>query len=69
LQRPYKHGQNDVVIEAPMGRVFALAKEFIDIPLDEIETLLESPIYEVRIGAVSIMDWQAHRKKTPEGSG
>jgi 3-methyladenine DNA glycosylase AlkD len=32
----------------------------------EIEKLLESPIHEVRAGAVSIMDWQARNKKTPE---
>jgi len=49
-----------------MGQVFALAKEFIDMPPDEIEKLLESPIHEVRVGGVSIMDWQARRKKTPE---
>lgn len=47
-----------------MGQVFALAKEFIDMPPSEIEILLESPIHEVRVGAVSIMDWQARRKKT-----
>ena len=31
----------------------------------EIEKLLESPVHEVRVGAVSIMDWQASSKKTP----
>jgi len=31
----------------------------------EIEKLLESPVHEVRVGAVSIMDWQARSKKTP----
>jgi 3-methyladenine DNA glycosylase AlkD len=49
-----------------MGQVFALAKEFIDMPPQEIEKLLESPIHKVRAGAVSIMDWQARSKKTPE---
>lgn len=47
-----------------MGQVFALAKEFIEMPLDEIEKLLESPIHEARVGAVSIMDFQARSKKT-----
>jgi len=32
----------------------------------EIEKLLENPIHEVRVGAVSIMDWQARNKKTSE---
>ena len=46
------------------GTVFKLAKEFKDMPFDEIEKLLESPYYEVRMGAVSIMDFQARHKKT-----
>ena len=35
-------------------------------PPSEIEKLLESPIHEVRAGALSIMDKQARSKKTPE---
>ena len=49
-----------------MEQVFALAKEFIDMPPDEVEKLLDSPIHKVRTGAVSIMDWQARSKKTTE---
>lgn len=49
-----------------MGQVFALAKELMNMPPEEIEKLLESPIHKVRVGAVSIMDWQARSKKTPE---
>jgi len=49
-----------------MGQVFALAKEFIEMSPGEIKKLLESPIHEVRAGAVSIMDFQARRKKTSE---
>ena len=49
-----------------MGQVFALAKEFTAMPLDEIEKLLESPVHEARVGAVSIMDFQARSKKTTE---
>jgi 3-methyladenine DNA glycosylase AlkD len=47
-----------------MGQVFALAKEFMAMPLGEIEKLLDSPIHEARVGAVSIMDFQARSKKT-----
>ncbi len=61
-----QYGEGDVFIGVRMGQVFALAKEFIDMSLSEIEKLLESPIHEVRVGAVSIMDWQARSKKTPE---
>ena len=56
-------GQEDVSIGVPMGKIFALAKEYIETPPVEIEKLLESPIHEVRVGAVSIMDWQARSKK------
>lgn len=57
--------KEDVFIGVRMGQVFALAKEFIDMPLDEIEKLLEIPIHEVQVGAVSIMDFQARSKKAP----
>ena len=56
--------QDDAIIGVRMGQVFALAKEFMDMPLDEVEKLLESGIHEVRVGAVSIMDFQARSKKT-----
>lgn len=65
-QRGTKTDDGDQFMGVPMRNVFALAKEFIDMPPDEIEKLLESPIHEVRAGAVSIMDWQARSKKTPE---
>ena len=58
-------GGVDVSIGARMGDVFALAKEFTDMPLDEVEVLLDSPVHEVRVGAVSIMDFQARNKRTP----
>ena len=61
-----EYGEGDVFIGVRMGQVFALAKEFVDTPPDEIERLLESPIHEVRAGGLSIMDKQARRKSTPE---
>jgi 3-methyladenine DNA glycosylase AlkD len=64
IQRYFKSGGDDEFLGVPMGKVFALAKAFTAMPLDEIETLLESPLHEVRVGAVSIMDWQARGKKT-----
>jgi 3-methyladenine DNA glycosylase AlkD len=71
IQRYFKsgegqYGQGDEFIGVRMGQVFALAKEFIEMPPGEIEKLLESPIHEVRAGAVSIMDFQARSKKTPD---
>lgn len=53
-----------------MGTVFALAKEHAEMPLDEIERLLDSDIHEARAGAVSIMAKQCSLKKTsPERRG
>ena len=57
---------DDAILGIRMGQVFALAKEFMDLPLDEVETMLESPFHEMRVGAVSIMDFQARSKKTTE---
>jgi 3-methyladenine DNA glycosylase AlkD len=61
-----EYGEGDEFIGVRMGQVFAIAKEFIDMPPEQIEKLLESPIHEVRAGAVSIMDFQARHKKTLE---
>ena len=61
-----RQSKDDYFIGVRMGKVFALAKAFIDMPQTEIEKLLESPIHEVRVGAVSIMDWQARSKMTNE---
>ena len=57
---------DDVIWGVRMGEVFALAKEFMEVPLAEVEKLLENPIHEARVGAVSIMDFQARAKKTTE---
>jgi 3-methyladenine DNA glycosylase AlkD len=59
-------GGDDVILGVRMGQVFALAKELMGMPLDEVEKLLESTVHEARVGAVSIMDFQARSKKTTE---
>jgi len=57
---------DDGILGVRMGQVFALAKEFMNMELDEVEKMLESPIHEMRVGAVSIMDFQARSKKTTQ---
>jgi len=69
IRRYFKSGagqyrEGDEFMGVRMGAVFALAKEFAAMASGEIEKLLENPIHEVRVGAVSIMDWQARDKKT-----
>ena len=70
IQRYFKAGEGadrtaDVFLGVRMGDVFRLAKEFIDMPLGEIDQLLTSPIHEARAGGLSIMGKQASRKQTP----
>jgi DNA alkylation repair enzyme len=68
IQRYFKSADavGDEFIGVRMGQVFALAREFIEMPPGEIEKLLESPIHEVRAGGLSIMGQQVRRKKTSE---
>lgn len=47
-----------------MAEIFRLAKEYSPMDLPEIEKLLDSTYYEVRLGAVSIMDFMARDKAT-----
>ena len=49
-----------------MGQIFALAKEHVDMPLSEVRSLLASPDHLARVGAVSIMDFQARSRRTSE---
>ena len=68
IQRYFKSGEGDYghgdkFMGVKMGTLFALAKEFGEMPIEEIEELLESPIHEARAGAVSIMDKASRNKK------
>jgi 3-methyladenine DNA glycosylase AlkD len=50
-----------------MGEIFKLGKEFSDMPVAEIERLMDSPVQKIRVGALSIMGQCAKGKKcTPE---
>ena len=64
---PNADSSDNKFLGVSFGKIFPIAKQFSDMPLEEIEVLLESPYYEVRMGAVSMMDFQARDKKiTPE---
>ncbi|MEO7923085.1 MAG: DNA alkylation repair protein [Chitinophagaceae bacterium] len=68
IQRYFKsgegqYGEGDQFMGVKMGSLFALAKEFEGMPVKELEKLLESPVHEVRAGAVSIMDKESRNKK------
>lgn len=63
---PDDQPQDDYFIGVRMGSIFELAKQHIDMPVVEIEKLMESPIHEVRAGALSIMGQCAKGKKCTE---
>jgi 3-methyladenine DNA glycosylase AlkD len=72
IQRYFKSGEGDygagdVFMGVRMGTVFEIAKAHIDMPISELERLLESDVHEVRAGAMSIMDKDARRNRTSEG--
>ena len=50
----------------PMGRILALAREHREMAPSDIERLLDHPCHDVRVGAVSIMDWKARNRRTTE---
>lgn len=52
------------ILGVRFGSIFEVAKRFMSMPLSEVELLLESPYYEVRMAGVSIMDFQARAKRT-----
>ncbi len=65
VQRYFRYeGVDSKFLGVRMSGIFALAKQFKALPLGEIEKLLASDYYEARMGAVSIMDFQARDKKT-----
>ena len=65
IQRYFKESpsKDDYFIGVRMGSIFELGKKFSDMPVIEIETLMESPVHEIRAGAMSIMGQCAKDKK------
>lgn len=60
---PKKQPKDDYFIGVKMGNVFTLGREFSDMPVAEIEKLMESPVHEIRAGALSIMGQCAKGKR------
>jgi 3-methyladenine DNA glycosylase AlkD len=63
---PDDQNADDYFIGVRMGSIFELGKEFSEMPIAEIEKLMECPIHEVRVGALSIMGQCAKGKKCSE---
>lgn len=60
-----EYGHGDKFIGIRMGTIFNLAKQYGDMPIKEVEKLLDSPIHEFRVAGISLMDKQSRVKKTP----
>ena len=52
---PDRQPKDDYFIGVRMGSIFELAKEFVDMPVSEIEKLMDNPVHEIRAGAMSVM--------------
>ncbi|MEQ1763358.1 MAG: DNA alkylation repair protein [Pyrinomonadaceae bacterium] len=63
---PDDQPKDNYFIGVRMGDIFKLAKEYIEMPAGEIEKLMESPIHEVRAGAMSLMGQAAKATKIPD---
>jgi len=63
LQRFYKGSDPKTrALGVRFGTVFKIAKDFVDLPLPQVEKLLDSHYYEVRMGAVAILDHRGRKK-------
>ena len=60
---PNAGSSDNKILGVSIGKIFPIAKNFADMPLADVEKLLDSRYYEVRMGAVSIMDFQARAKR------
>ncbi|SFB59148.1 3-methyladenine DNA glycosylase AlkD [Amycolatopsis marina] len=65
IQRRYR-GPESEIVGVRMKDVFDSAASCADMSLAEVEKLLDAPFYEARLGAVSILDFKARRKRITE---
>ena len=56
------HPCGDIAV-VRMGDIFKLGKEFAEMPVAEIERMMESSVHKVRVGAMSIMGQYAKSKR------
>ena len=53
---PGEYGEGDDFLGIRMGTLFEVSKKYAGMTVVELENLLESPLHEVRAGALSIMN-------------
>lgn len=65
LERYFKPQHRDHFIGVKNSVVNKLAGNFLDMPIKELEKMLNNDIHEVRAGAISVMDQLSRKKRTP----
>ena len=67
VRRFFKGGDPETtVMGVSIGKVFPVAKRFVALGLDDVESLLDDRRYEVRMAAVAILDFKARQKRLAE---
>lgn len=66
-QHPQKHYHGDsAVVGVRMGEVFDIAKRYADLPVAELERLLDEDPYELRLAAFCVMDFAVRGRPADE---
>jgi 3-methyladenine DNA glycosylase AlkD len=63
---PGEYGEGDDFMGVRMGTLFSVSKKYVGMSTVELEKLLESPVHEIRAGALSIMNKEAMGKRVTE---
>ncbi len=58
---PGQYGEGDVFMGVTVPNMRVVAKQFRDLPLKEIETLLDDEVHELRLTGLLILVWQFER--------
>jgi 3-methyladenine DNA glycosylase AlkD len=59
-------GSADEELQLPMRDLFDIAKAHRELPLSELEVLLDEPVHQVRLAAVCVLDFKARAVGTRE---
>ena len=65
--KPGEYGEGDQFLGLSMPQQHAVAKQFLTVPLDEVEQLLREPYHECRMTALLIWVYQARSGLTRSG--